>query len=61
MSISETVEKNHIMIIGVLMFIIVFLAASCTFHDVIPICHYLFGCDHKVHADAAAAVMLHQN
>jgi hypothetical protein len=28
---------------------VVFFAASCTFHDVIPICHYLFGCDHHLH------------
>jgi hypothetical protein len=26
-----------------------FFAAACTFHDVIPICHYLFGCDHGMH------------
>jgi hypothetical protein len=22
---------------------------ACTFHDVIPICHYLFNCDHGLH------------
>jgi hypothetical protein len=22
---------------------------ACLFHDVIPICHYLFGCDHAMH------------
>jgi hypothetical protein len=42
-------ERNHRAIIFSLAFIIVFFAASCTFHDLIPICHYVFGCDHQVH------------
>ena len=32
-----------------LSFIVVFFAAACTLHDVIPICHYVFGCDHQLH------------
>jgi hypothetical protein len=47
---STFLERNHRAIIFSLAFIIIFFAASCTFHDVIPICHYLFGCDHQVHA-----------
>lgn len=43
-------EKHHRGIIFSLVSIVVFFAASCTFHDVIPICHYLFGCDHGLHA-----------
>jgi hypothetical protein len=31
---------------------VIFFAAACTFHDVIPICHFLFGCDHGMHAAA---------
>jgi hypothetical protein len=32
--------------------VVVFFAAACTFNDIIPICHYLFGCDHLLHAAA---------
>ncbi len=33
------------------LFCIYIIAASIshTFHDTIPVCHYLFGCDHAVH------------
>ena len=50
MTLSKFVEKNHKVIIGILLFVIVFFVFSCTFHDIIPICHYLFGCDHGMHA-----------
>jgi len=49
MTLSETVEKNHKLIIGVLGFMVVFFLAACTFHDVIPVCHWLFKCDHLLH------------
>jgi hypothetical protein len=39
----------HRGIIFSLSFVFIFFAAACTFHDVIPICHYLFGCDHQLH------------
>jgi len=42
-------EQHHRGIIFSLAFVVVFFAAACTFHDVIPICHYLFGCDHGLH------------
>jgi TRAP-type C4-dicarboxylate transport system permease large subunit len=42
-TISETIEKQHQLIIVVLLLIIVFFLVACTFHDVIPICHYVFG------------------
>ena len=48
-TISESVEKHHKLIITVLVLIILTLASSCMFHDVIPICHYVFGCDHAMH------------
>jgi hypothetical protein len=48
-TVSETVEKHHKLIITVLSLIILALASSCLFHDVIPICHYVFGCDHGMH------------
>jgi hypothetical protein len=46
---SATIEKHHQKIIAGLLFVIVFFAAACTFHDTLPICHYLFGCDHAMH------------
>jgi uncharacterized membrane protein YccC len=48
-AMSATIERHHQKIIGVLLGVIVFFAAACTFHDTIPICHYLFGCDHAMH------------
>ena len=42
-------EKHHRGIIFSLAFVVVFFAAACTFHDIIPICHYVFGCDHHLH------------
>jgi hypothetical protein len=26
-----------------------FFAAACTSHDILPVCHYIFGCDHNMH------------
>jgi len=48
-TINESIEKHHRAIIFPLLFVIVFFAASCTLHDIIPICHYVFGCDHGLH------------
>lgn len=48
-TISATMERPHRLIIAGLFSIIVFFAAACTFHDTIPICHYLFGCDYALH------------
>ncbi len=52
-TISASIEKHHKLIITVLVLIILTLAASCMFHNVIPICHYVFGCDHGMHVAAA--------
>ena len=49
-AIAASIERNHKLIIAVLSLIIVVMVLSCTFHDVIPICHWLFGCDHQMHA-----------
>ena len=47
--VTATLAKHHQLIITSQAAIIVFFAAACTFHDVIPVCHYLFGCDHGLH------------
>lgn len=48
-TISTTIDSHYRGIIAGLVLVIVFFATACTFHDVIPVCHYLFGCDHAVH------------
>ena len=47
-AMSATIERHHRLIIAGLVFVVVFFVAG-TFHDVIPVCHYLFGCDHAMH------------
>ena len=47
--LAATVEKYHQLIILVLVGLILFFLSACTFHDVLPICHYVFGCDHLMH------------
>jgi len=49
---NAVIERHHRPIILALALVGVFFAAACTLHDVIPICHYLFGCDHGLHAGA---------
>ena len=49
---NTLLERHHQAIIFSLAFVVVFFAAACTLHDVIPICHYVFGCDHALHVAA---------
>ena len=49
-AIAESIEQHHKLIITVLSLVIFVMVAACTFHDVIPICHWVFGCDHQMHA-----------
>ena len=48
-------ERNHKPIIAVLSLVIVAMVVSCAFDDLIPVCHYLFGCDHAFHGAAGAS------
>ncbi len=48
-TIDQTLERHHRPFIASLGAVILFFLASCTFHDALPICHYVFGCDHAVH------------
>jgi len=48
-SLNASLTQFHKPIIFSMLIVIVFFAAACTFHDTIPICHYLFGCDHHLH------------
>jgi hypothetical protein len=46
---AATIDGHYRLIIGVLAGIILFFVIACLFHDVIPICNFLFGCDHAMH------------
>ena len=46
---ATTVEKYHQLIILALVGVILFFLVACTFNSTIPICHWLFGCDHLMH------------
>jgi hypothetical protein len=46
---SGFVDRHYRLIIAIQSFLLLFFVAACTFHDVIPVCHYLFGCDHAMH------------
>ena len=48
-ALTTAVEEHPKLIIAVLGLIILFFLAACLLHDVIPICHWLFGCDHRMH------------
>ena len=47
-TVGRTVEARPKLVAGVLFAIIVFFALACALNDVIPVCHYLFNCDHRV-------------
>ena len=48
-ALAEAMERHHKVVITGLALLIVFFLVACTFHDIIPVCHYLFGCDHGLH------------
>jgi hypothetical protein len=52
-TIAQVVERRHKLIISLLVLVILVMVTSCLFHDIIPICHWLFGCDHQMHVAAA--------
>ncbi len=48
-ALATTIESHPKLIVALLGLVIVFFLAACLLHDVIPICHWLFGCDHRMH------------
>ncbi len=48
-AIAASIEKNHRLIILTLVAVIVFFLVACTLNDVLPICHWIFNCDHLFH------------
>lgn len=51
-TLSASIERHHKIIISALLLVILVMASSCLFHDILPICHYVFGCDHQMHVAA---------
>jgi hypothetical protein len=47
---KRMIDEHNRLIIGIQTFLILFFVLACTFHDVVPVCHYLFGCDHAIAA-----------
>ncbi len=47
---SQSVEDLHKVIIPMLLSLIAVFVIACSLNDILPICHYIFGCDHLFHA-----------
>ena len=45
-ALTAAIEARHRLIIGSLGAVILFFLAACILNGVIPVCHYVFGCDH---------------
>jgi len=48
-AVYAVMEKYNKIIIFSLVGVIALFLLACTFHDVLPICHWIFGCDHMMH------------
>jgi len=48
-TLNAWIDQYYRSIIFSLAFVVFFFATACTFHNVIPVCHYFFGCDHLMH------------
>jgi len=49
-ALANSVERHHRPIILLLMALIAVFLVSCAFNGLLPICHYVFGCDHGFHS-----------
>lgn len=47
-AIAQFIDRNHRVIVYVQFGLIVFFLLACIFNGVLPICHWLFNCDHMV-------------
>lgn len=59
-ALARTVERNHRSIIAAMGGTIAVFLVACTFNGVLPICHYIFGCDHDFHVAAENTVEISQ-
>jgi hypothetical protein len=49
-ALSLAIEKRHKLIMGILLAVILFFVFACIFDNVIPVCHWIFQCDHGYHS-----------
>ena len=47
--IGSSIDTHARLIVGVLAGVVLFFLVACVFNDAIPVCHYIFGCDHRMH------------
>ncbi len=47
--IGGTIDAHARLIVGGLAGVLLFVLVACVFNDAIPVCHYIFGCDHRMH------------
>ena len=47
-SMQSFLERHHAAIIYAQLGLIVLFVIACTFNGVLPVCHWLFDCDHAV-------------
>jgi hypothetical protein len=47
--VGGAIDRNPRLIVGVLGAVVLFFLLACILHDVIPVCHWIFGCDHRMH------------
>ncbi len=47
--VTNTIDARPRLIAGIFGGVILFFLAACLLHDVIPICHWVFRCDHRMH------------
>ena len=48
-AIDDLMARHYRPIILSLGLLILFFVSACALNGVIPVCHYLFGCDHAMH------------
>jgi hypothetical protein len=49
-ALIQTVDNHPRLVALSLASVIVFFAVACTFNAAIPVCHWLFHCDHWFHS-----------
>ena len=52
-AVATFVDRHHRGIIVALVVVVLFFVFACIFDNVIPVCHWLFNCDHTYHSSHA--------
>lgn len=48
MTLQSFLSRHHVAIIYAQLGLIALFVLACAFNGVLPVCHWLFGCDHAV-------------